>query len=538
MTSFSDQSNDELADGICTWAGRLAAGTARLLDLVAEFDRREGWAGPGMLSCSHWLSWRISLAPGTAREWVRVARRLEELPAIHAAFGSGQMSWSQVRAVTRVATVHDGIDWVDLARHSSARQLERVARGIRRAQRVEEVAADPEEAAYQLRTRQRYDADGNLTITIYAPAQYAPLILAGIEAQRAELDRQRQAEAGTDSVEDAAAADAEPEDAMPEPADVPAGTRGGDEPAQQAAHVPAVQGSHGWTAEQVAAATASSPWVQTVVADGDTEEQAAVRTDRALGRPTPDADRPIDVPAGTSTQVTQAAADLAAPAKATDGEALLAMARAALDAQHAQHPEIARRTRSELVAQVDPLSGWARLRDGELLHLSSLAAVLKTLPGRGGVVRLRPLTAADLTSADLGRTARQPSLALRELLGTVDGERCRFPGCMRHRKLHAHHVLYWSQGGCTDLSNLVLLCSRHHTLVHQLGFQLTLKLDRRLDVRTAGGAPVLHHPVKPWGDPSALDPTGQVSAGTLPSSHCDAKMDLGYVVSVLLQQTA
>ena len=110
MESFSDQSNDELADGICTWAGRLAAGTARLLDLVAEFDRREGWAGPGMLSCSHWLSWRISLAPGTAREWVRVARRLEELPAIHAAFGCGQMSWSQVRAVTRVATVDDGID--------------------------------------------------------------------------------------------------------------------------------------------------------------------------------------------------------------------------------------------------------------------------------------------------------------------------------------------------------------------------------------------------------------------------------------------
>ena len=132
-------------------------------------------------------------------------------------------------------------------------------RGIRRAQRVEEVAADPEEAAYQLRTRHRYDADGNLTVTIYTPAQYAPLTLAGIEAQRAELDRQCQAEAGTDSADDASAAGAEPEDAMPEPADVPAGTQGGGKPAQQAAHVPAVQGSHGWTAEQIAAATASSP---------------------------------------------------------------------------------------------------------------------------------------------------------------------------------------------------------------------------------------------------------------------------------------
>ena len=118
------------------------------------------------------------------------------------------------------------------------------------------------------------------------------------------------------------------------------------------------------------------------MADGDTEEQAAARTERALGRPTPDAEQSFDAPAGTPAQAFPAAADEASPAKATDGEALLAMARTALDAQHAQHPEVARRTRSELVAQVDPLSGWAHLRDGELLPPSTLAGVLKTLPGR------------------------------------------------------------------------------------------------------------------------------------------------------------
>jgi hypothetical protein len=52
--------------------------------------------------------------------------------------------------------------------------------------------------------------------------------------------------------------------------------------------------------------------------------------------------------------------------------------------------------------------------------------------------------------------------------------------------------------------NLVLLCSRHHTLLHAHGFQLLLHPDRRLEVRTADGVPVLHHPAQPWHDPAAL----------------------------------
>lgn len=66
-------------------------------------------------------------------------------------------------------------------------------RGIRRVQRINEIEADPEEAAYRLRTRHRYDADGNLVVIIYAPAEDAPVILAGLAAQRAELDRRREA---------------------------------------------------------------------------------------------------------------------------------------------------------------------------------------------------------------------------------------------------------------------------------------------------------------------------------------------------------
>jgi len=57
MTNLTDFSDDEVADAITTWAGRIAAGEARLLRLIGEFDRREAWSRPGLLSCAHWLSW-------------------------------------------------------------------------------------------------------------------------------------------------------------------------------------------------------------------------------------------------------------------------------------------------------------------------------------------------------------------------------------------------------------------------------------------------------------------------------------------------
>jgi hypothetical protein len=161
---------------------------------------------------------------------------------------------------------------------------------------------------------------------------------------------------------------------------------------------------------------------------------------------------------------------------------------------------------------------------------------MKSLPGRGGSVRLRPVTDADLRRFDLGREQREVSANLRELLGTIDGERCRFPGCTRHKKLHGHHVVYWSEGGPTDFGNLVLLCARHHTLVHHQGFRLVLHPDRRLGVWTADGVPVVHLPTLPWGDPDQLDPARRIGADTITPPRFRPGMDLGYVVSVLVAQ--
>jgi len=242
--------------------------------------------------------------------------------------------------------------------------------------------------------------------------------------------------------------------------------------------------------------------------------------------------------AGPSASPPAGPPDADDPAAPNDADALLALAEDALQAERTAQPGAARRRRWQTTTQIDPLSGWARQVDGELLPPSSLTAVMRTLPGRGGVLRLRPLTPADLHRFDLGRGHRLVSDDLRELLGAVDGERCRFPGCTRHRRLHAHHVVFWSHGGPTDLANLVLVCSRHHTVIHAEGFQLRLHPDRRLEVCTADGTPVLHAPAQPWGDPDALACGQLVSAETLAPDHTDRRLDLRYAVAVLMAQAA
>jgi hypothetical protein len=81
----------------------LDAATARLLDLIREFDARSGWNN-GFRSCAAWLSWRVGLDPGAARERVRVARALGTLPLLARALARGELSYAKIRALTRVAT--------------------------------------------------------------------------------------------------------------------------------------------------------------------------------------------------------------------------------------------------------------------------------------------------------------------------------------------------------------------------------------------------------------------------------------------------
>src|SRR5215207_8951853 len=116
-----------------------SAATASWLRLVAEFDERGGWHGVGIPSCAHWLAWQCGMAPVTAREHVRVARALRELPKIAAAFSTGRLSYAKVRAVTRIAASDSEDALLEFALSATASQTERFCRAWRR---VDDDAAD------------------------------------------------------------------------------------------------------------------------------------------------------------------------------------------------------------------------------------------------------------------------------------------------------------------------------------------------------------------------------------------------------------
>jgi hypothetical protein len=97
-------------------AGHIAATQCRFLQLLAEFDQRDGWAGDGIRSCAHWLSWRAGMDLRTVTEHLRVAHALQQLPDITAAFAEGQLSYSKARAITRVM----GSDTATLTRIAAA----------------------------------------------------------------------------------------------------------------------------------------------------------------------------------------------------------------------------------------------------------------------------------------------------------------------------------------------------------------------------------------------------------------------------------
>ncbi len=424
----------ELSDGqvkkqLSTWAGRIAAGEARLLAYIGELDVRKGWVEDGIVSCQAWLSWRLGMGLSAAYERLRVARALRRLPLTFAAFQAGTVSFSQVRALTRMPIEGDEEAYLSLARHASAAQLDRLAGGLRRAARLAEDAAKARKGEVVPdrgpRASVRYDADGDLLITLRLPAASGQQMLAALDAACADLDADASSQAAPDS-----------------------------------------------------------------------------------------------------------SAEESRPPRASKGEGFLALAKAYLQARAQTRPKRVRRDRAKLTCQVDPLSGWVRLPDEELLPPSVAAAEGLTLPGG---LRLRRLRRRDLTRHDAGRDRREPDQRLRDLIGAIDGERCRYPGCRHTRWLQAHHVWHWLLGGRTDLGNLILLCEQHHRFVHREKTRLILNpRSRELQVETANGTPVPDRPRPPWADAEDLD--RHIPADAIRPELDDRRLDLHYAVEVLLHR--
>src|SRR5437870_2256595 len=102
-TEIPVMTTDALGSEICSLGAHIAAATCRWLLLIGEFDRRGGAGHWECRSTAHWLNWRCGVSLHTAREYVRVALRLAELPAVADRFGRGELSYSKVRAISRIA---------------------------------------------------------------------------------------------------------------------------------------------------------------------------------------------------------------------------------------------------------------------------------------------------------------------------------------------------------------------------------------------------------------------------------------------------
>src|SRR5213592_4010172 len=183
--AMDTRSLDRLGDEIAELSAHLDAATARLLDLIREFDARGGW-NTGFRSCAAWLSWRVGLAPGAAREHVRVAHALGTLPRLAQALARGELSYAKVRALTRVATPETEERLLSIARAGTAEHVERIVRGWRRVDRTAEAReTSRQQASRALHVYQ--DDDGTITVRGRLTPEAGALLMRALEAARSML---------------------------------------------------------------------------------------------------------------------------------------------------------------------------------------------------------------------------------------------------------------------------------------------------------------------------------------------------------------
>src|SRR5438552_4350005 len=191
MATHSDV--ERLGDEIAEMSAHLEAATARLLDRIREFDAREGW-NTGFRSCAAWLSWRLGLDLGAARERVRVARALGTLPRLAEALARGEISYAKVRAVTRVATPETEERLLAVARAGTAEHVERIARGWRRVARQAELRETTRQhASRALHVYQ--DEDGTVVVRGRLTPEAGALFRRALDAAREGLDQRTRAAA-------------------------------------------------------------------------------------------------------------------------------------------------------------------------------------------------------------------------------------------------------------------------------------------------------------------------------------------------------
>ena len=382
---------ERMGEEIAALAARIDAATYELLVLIRKFDEEEGW-NRGFLSCAHWLTWRIGLAPGAARERMRVARALGDLPLMSEAMSKGELSYSKVRALTRIATPDTEQSLVDLGRTGTAAQVERVVRSWRRIDRTIE-AHDDELRDASSHVTTHIDENGMFVIRGCLAPEAGEVLMKALDAAGEKLYAEQQ--------EDRPPVGKVRADALALVA----------ESALKAGLDPGSSGDR-----------------YQVVVHVNGEELTAQQSATADNR--------THVPAGTS--------------------------RAGVPAWlGTSHVPVSAETARRIACDAGKVS--MTHRNGQVLSV--------------------------------GRKTRTIPPPIRRALEFRD-QGCRFPGCT---SLHcdAHHIVHWADGGETKLSNLVLLCRRHHRLLHEGGFSVKMNDERAVHFLDKRGRPLEHSPAPP-----------------------------------------
>ena len=515
-----------LGDRIAELSARIQAATHELLVLIRELDEQGGW--DGCLSCAEWLSWRAGLSLGAAREHVRVARALGELPKLSDAMRHGKVSYSKVRAVTRVATPENEQTLLDVALAGTAAHVERIARAWRRIDRnVEQAEERRQQASRGLRTW--VDEDGMVVVRGRLTPEVGAVLRRALEAACDQARRAPEPDGGGEEK----AAD---------------GSAGGED-AATAASAGAPAGVEEPTLAQ-RQADAIGTVAEAALAGGLDRGTAGDRYQVVLHVDAGALAEPRDVPAGTSPGAASGPEPRAGGDRVPAGTP--AAARAPSDRPGGgssiptEMPDRGgparrrwRRTPGACPgARPTPAAGRQTvLNEAGGIHVSADtarrlacdAATVSMHHGRGGEI------------LDVGRRTRTISPALRRALAARDRQ-CRFPGCGNLR-CDAHHLKHWADGGRTALENLVLLCRRHHRAVHEERFRVAIDAAGDIQFLRPDGRPLPEAPPAPaWAGP-ALQPTNDglaaagiaIDADTATPSWRGERLDLDYAMRVLWQ---
>ena len=182
----------QLGEKITLLAGQLNAGNYQLLNHIARFDQRKAWSGGGTIrSCAHWLNWKCGFALGAAREKVRVAHCLENLPLIDASFESGEISYSKVRAMTRVATPENEDFLLTIAQHGTASHVEKVVAKYRNVTCADEDKPEIDQERDRKLVYYQED-DGSWVVHAKLPAEAGSLVVKAIEAVATSIHQEQQ----------------------------------------------------------------------------------------------------------------------------------------------------------------------------------------------------------------------------------------------------------------------------------------------------------------------------------------------------------